>query len=44
MNVLYDLECHEYPADDYRQIYVPLEAEPTDAGATEEETKKEIKN
>ena len=40
MNVLYDLEGHEYPVDDYRQIYVPLESEPADAGVAEVETDK----
>ena len=44
MNALYDSEGYEYPVDDYRQIYVPLESEPADALAIEEETKKEIKN
>ena len=44
MNVLYDSEGYEYPMDDYRQIYVLLEAEPTDASVIEEEKIKEIKN
>ena len=44
MNVPYDSEGYEYPVDEYGQIYVLLEAEPHDAMAIEEETKKEIKN
>ena len=40
MNVLYNSEGYEYPVDDYGQIYVPLEAEPTDAGVTQEEKEK----
>ena len=44
MNVLYDSERYEYPVDDYRQIYVPLEAEQTDAWVNEEENMNETKN
>ena len=44
MNVLYDFEGYEYPVNDYGQIYVPLEAAPTDASVTEEETEKGTKN
>ena len=45
MNVLYDSEGYEYPVDNYRQIYVPLEAESADASVvTEEETEKGYKN
>ena len=36
MNVLYDCEGYEYPVDNYRQIYVSLEVEPTDANVIEE--------
>ena len=44
MNALYDSEGYEYPVDDYRQIYVPLEAESADASVlTEEETEKGTK-
>ena len=44
MNVLYDSEGYEYPVDDYGQIYVPLDAEQTDARVNEEEKRKETKN
>ena len=44
MNVLYDSKGYEYPMDDYGQIYVLLEAKPTDAGVIEEETNKSTKN
>ena len=37
MNVLYDFEGYKYLVDDYGQIYVLLESEPTDAGATKKE-------
>ena len=43
MNVLYDSDGYKYPMDDYRQIYVQLEAEPTYAGVSEEEKQKETK-
>ena len=43
MNVLYDSEGYKYLVDDYVQIYVLLEAEPTDAGAIEEEKIKKTK-
>ena len=41
---MYDSEGCKYPVDDYRQIYVPLECEPTDASVIEEERVKERKN
>ena len=44
INVLYDSEGYEYLVDDYGQIYVLLEVEPTDAGVTEEEKGKETNN
>ena len=44
MNVLYDSGGHEYPVDDYKQIYVSLEAEQADAIEIEEEKFKETKN
>ena len=44
MNVLYDSEGYEYSVDDYGQIYVPLDAEQTDAGVSEEGKLKETKN
>ena len=40
---MYDSEGYEYPVDDYRQIYVPLESEQTDAGVIEEEKGKRNK-
>ena len=43
MNVLYDSEGYEYPVDDSGQIYVLLEAKPTDAGVIEEGKEKEKK-
>ena len=43
MNVLYDYEWYEYSVDDYEQIYVILEAEPTDAGVSKEEKEEETK-
>ena len=43
INVLYGSKGYEYPMDDYRKIYVPLEAEPADAVVIEEETEKETK-
>ena len=44
MNVLYDSKGCEYPMDDYGQVYVPFETEPTDAETIEEEKTKETKN
>ena len=44
MNVLYDSRGYEYPVDDYRHIYVPLQSEQTDASVNEEETEKVTKN
>ena len=44
MNVLYDSEGIEYPVDDYGQVYVPFELEPSGAGEIEVEKEKETKN
>ena len=43
VNVLYDSKGYEYPMDDYKQIYVPLEAEQTVAGMDGVEKSKETK-
>ena len=43
MNVLYDSEGYEYPVNDYGQIYVRLESEPTDVSLIEEEKLKKQK-
>ena len=44
MNVLYDSKGCEYPMDDYKQINVPLKAEPADAIMIDKEKIKETKN
>ena len=44
-NVLYDSEGQEYPVDDYRQIYVPLESEHASGEEqVEDEKEKTTKN
>ena len=43
MSVLYGSEGYEYPVDDYKQIYILLEAKQTSAEMIEQERPKETK-